>query len=329
MMRKIAIFNHKGGVGKTTLTFNIAAALGELGKRVLLVDSDPQCNLTSHLIADEVVDDLLDNSDKPNGETIWSALKPVADAAGDVIPVPLIELNQKNLYLLPGDIRLSEYESELGDFWTQCVQRKSKGFNGTSALSRLIDIVSRKHHIDYVFYDAGPNIGPLNRSILLDCDYFITPVNCDLFSLRALKTLGHTLLRWIQDWEAITKFAPEELPLLHGRPKFLGYIPENFRVYRGQVATQHSNYLIKIEKEIYSQVVQPLKKYFPDLVCGKMQDLKLGAVKNYASLAPASQTEGVPFFDVAGVGTNGQRTSAKTAFETIAKSIIAASKREC
>lgn len=64
---RITLFNHKGGVGKTTLTANIAFALAEIGKSVLLVDSDPQCNLTSYLLADDVVDELLNESDGPQG----------------------------------------------------------------------------------------------------------------------------------------------------------------------------------------------------------------------------------------------------------------------
>jgi cellulose biosynthesis protein BcsQ len=61
--KRIAIFNHKGGVGKTTLTANVADAFAALGKIVLLVDADPQCNLTSYMVDPAVVDDLLDNSD--------------------------------------------------------------------------------------------------------------------------------------------------------------------------------------------------------------------------------------------------------------------------
>jgi len=80
---RFVVFNHKGGVGKTTLTVNLAAAVTELGKRVLLVDSDPQGNLTSYLIEDAVVDDLLDNSDGPEGSTLWSALKPVTEGIGE------------------------------------------------------------------------------------------------------------------------------------------------------------------------------------------------------------------------------------------------------
>src|SRR6266403_144548 len=89
--RRIVLFNHKGGVGKTTLTINIAAALASLGHNVLLVDADPQCNLTSYVVDDAVVDDLLDKSDKPSGATLWSALKPIVEAAGGPKQIKPIE----------------------------------------------------------------------------------------------------------------------------------------------------------------------------------------------------------------------------------------------
>src|SRR6266566_2721939 len=117
--QRISVYNHKGGVGKTTLTVNIAAALAERGRRVLLVDSDPQCNLTSFLIEDKVVDELLDKSYERVG-----------------------------LFLLPGDIRLSEFESVLNDFWGDCVQRKIRGFRGTSSLSALVNSCAREWKID-------------------------------------------------------------------------------------------------------------------------------------------------------------------------------------
>ena len=174
--RRLTIFNHKGGVGKTTLTMNLAAVLAGRGKRILLVDSDPQCNLTSYLVTDEVVDDLLDNSDGPEGATVWSAVKPVSEAVGGVRAIAHIEVGIDGLYLLPGDIRLSEYESDLTEFWAQCFQRKSRGFRGTTALSELVSQVAAELKIDLVFFDTGPNIGALNRAILLDCDFFIVPL---------------------------------------------------------------------------------------------------------------------------------------------------------
>src|SRR6476659_588268 len=110
---RLVIFNHKGGVGKTTLAVHIASALGTLGKRVLLVDSDPQCNLTAYLIEESVVDDLLDTSDSEDGGgTIWSAVKPLVDASGPARTIEPIERLQ-NVFILPGDIRVSEFEQEL------------------------------------------------------------------------------------------------------------------------------------------------------------------------------------------------------------------------
>ena len=110
--KRLALYNHKGGVGKTTLTVNIASALANAGKKVLLVDADPQCNLTSYLVEPEVVDDWLDNSNSESGVTIWSAIKPVVESTGEVREIKPLE-RLKNIFLIPGDIRLSEFEQDL------------------------------------------------------------------------------------------------------------------------------------------------------------------------------------------------------------------------
>lgn len=317
---RISIFNHKGGVGKTTLTLNLAAALCSLGRRVLLVDSDPQCNLTSYLVAEEVVDDLLDSSDKPGGKTVWSAVRPISEASGGFKSISPIEPGIPRLYLLPGDIRLSEFETDLSGFWGECLQRKLRGFRGTTALSEVVNEVSHQQDIDYVFYDSGPNIGPLNRVILLDCDYVVVPVACDLFSLRALKTLGRTLVEWITSWGIISDLAPQGIPLLPGKPAFLGYVPEGFKVYGGVIAQGPSAFLSRIDREIHSQVVALLRKLDPNLVVGSTQQLKLGEIKHFGALVPASQSEGVPLHQVS-TGSAEQRQAALLAFSSLAQKI--------
>ena len=124
---RIALFSHKGGVGKTTLTVNISSALAAKGKKVLLVDADPQCNLTFHRVEEMVADNLLDKSESEEGKTLWSAVKPLVDGTGDVKYIEPIELIA-NTFLLPGDIRLAVFENELNVFWNECFQRKPKGF---------------------------------------------------------------------------------------------------------------------------------------------------------------------------------------------------------
>ena len=317
---RISVFNHKGGVGKTTLTMNIAATLADMGKRVLLVDTDPQCNLTSYLIADDVVDDLLDRADSAKGQTIWSALKPISEAMGGFKAINPIETGIPRLHILPGDVRLSEFETDLAEYWGQCLQRKIKGFRGTTALSELVDKIAHDIKADYVFFDSGPNIGPLNRIVVLDSDFLIVPVACDLFSLRALKTLGRTLVQWIRDWETIAALAPEDIDLLKGRPKLMGYIPEGFRVYGNEISREYSSFLSKIEKEFYSQLVVLLNEVDPTLAGGKLRDFRLGEIKNFGVLIPASQKSGLALYDVK-EGPKAQKQVAREALFALAKRI--------
>ena len=321
---RIALYNHKGGVGKTTLLVNIASALADLGKRVILVDTDPQCNLTSYLVESEVVDNWLDNSDSDSGVTIWSALKPFVDGSGGVRNIKVSE-RFEGVFLLPGDIRLSEFEQDLNQIWVDCLQRKSRGFNGASAISEIVNNLAIRHDADFVFYDVGPNIGPLNRVVLLDCDYFIVPAACDLFSVRALKTLGKSLFDWISEWQVISQLAPDNALLLPGRPKYLGYILQRFRMYGDSIASQFAAYASKLEKATHSDIVEVLRKIDKDLAKGTLNQFKLGQVKDFASLVPFSQTQGVAFFDVDG-GDPHQMKLAKEEFQSIAKNIIALAK---
>src|SRR5439155_15201801 len=127
--------------------------------------------------------------------TICSALKPLVDAGKEIKNIVPYE-RATRVFLLPGDILLSKYELGLQQAWIDCFQRKIKGFSETTALSRVVDVSAKVVGADYVLYDVGPNIGPLNRSILLDCDFFIVPGACDHFSTRALKTLGQSIATW-------------------------------------------------------------------------------------------------------------------------------------
>lgn len=316
---RIAIFNHKGGVGKTTLTVNIAAAAAEIGHRVLLVDSDPQANLSSYLIEDEVMNDLLDRSDGPEGNTLWSGVRPVVEGSGDVRTLAPIE-RFENLFLLAGDIRLAEFEAELASFWSECFQRRGRGFRGTTALSTLVGAAAEAVDAHLVIFDSGPNIGALNRAILLDCDYFAIPAAADLFSLRAIKTLGHTLAGWVKDWRTISELAPDGVRLLPGRPHLLGYIPQRFKVYGGSPAQDYASMFPRIERAIQEDVLAVLKRVWPPLGAPAATPLKLGEIKEYGALANASQQQGAAMWN-ARAGSPEQRQGAREAFYQLAREL--------
>ena len=318
---RICIFNHKGGVGKTTLTVNLAAALAEAGKKVLLIDSDPQCNITQYLFEDSVIDNLLENSDGDNGETIWSAVKPIVEGEGKISNVGVYETAVSNLYILPGDIQLSGFEIELSGYWSACIEGKKRGFKEISTLSHLANMYSEKENIDYVFFDTGPNIGPLNRIILLDCDYFLVPGACDLFSVRALRTLGSSMTRWIKEWNVILENKPDDVDVPPGRPKFLGYIPQGFRVYGQGMARWPSKYHARFRKELQKYLLTPLKRISPELVTVSGTEAKLGEIKDFAHLVQKSQEQRVPLWLVAG-GPVYQTEEAYDAFSKMAVELI-------
>lgn len=321
--KRLAIFNHKGGVGKTTLTVNIAAALAEMGHNVLLVDSDPQCNLTSYLVESNVVDDMLDRSETDSGRTIWSGLKPVSDGLGEIKHIKPVESNVDKMFLIPGDILLSEFESELYQSWGEAFQRRVKGFRGTTALSTLVNETCSEYKIDFVFYDSGPNIGPLNRAILLDCDNYIIPAACDLFSIRAFKTLGRRLAAWIKDWQTVLTIAPDDVYLLPGKPILMGYIPQRFRVYGEQPAQDYRLYLPRIERHIASDIIKVMKDLDPHLSPGGVSQARLGLVQDFGRRAAAAQSGGVPLWRV---GNTYENQRAWSVFHGIASKIIERSK---
>ncbi len=317
---RLVLYNHKGGVGKTTLTVNIASALAAAGKRVLLVDADPQCNLTSYLVETNVVNKWLDESDTESGTTIWSAIKPVAESSGPVKQIKPYE-RLKDIYLIPGDIRLSEFEQDLNQIWTECLQRKVRGFKGASAISELVADAANRVKADFVFYDVGPNIGPLNRVVLLDCDHFIVPAACDLFSTRALSTLGHSLDSWIREWQVISQLAPDNTLLLPGRPTFLGYILQKFRVYGGALSEGFSQYAALLEKAANADIATVLRKIDKSLASTSLSYNKLGQVKDFGKIAALAQTQGAAFVNVSG-GASYQKVEARKEFGAIAKRII-------
>lgn len=317
---RIALYNHKGGVGKTTLSVNIAAAMAQLGHRVLLVDTDPQCNLTSYLVESSVVDQWLDISDSSEGNTIWSAVKPLIEGSGPIKSITPVE-RLKRIFLIPGDIRLSDFEQDLASAWTECLQRKIRGFKTVTAISTVVSLAADEIGADYVFYDVGPNVGPLNRVVLLDCDYFIVPAACDLFSTRALSTLGQSMADWIRNWQIISQLAPDEVPLLPGMPKFMGYILQKFRMYGGEISGGFAPYVAKLEKAASTEVAAVLRRVDKSLASSSVSANKLGQIKDFGGVAALSQQQGVPFAQVDG-GTPYLRDEAKAEFRRLAEKII-------
>lgn len=318
-MKKISIFNHKGGVGKTTLTYNLAHALKNKGKKILLIDADAQCNLSSIALEDGLLREIYEN----DGYSIKEALSQLLSGAGDIVINDPTELTE-NIYLLPGHIKITEYESQLNTAWNECFTGLERGFRTHSAIHRLSEEIGEKLNVDYIIYDLGPNVGPLNRSLILSSDYFLVPVVPDQFSLMAIGSVGKSVNTWHSDWNTAKQRMPEliNFSIQNGEPKFVGYISQQFNISRGQATQAFKLWQDQIPNEIQTQIVDVLHE---NLVVDE-DDYELPSVKNYHSLVPAAQTYHKPIFELnppeINAGHMGKVRNCKSDFENLAQEII-------
>lgn len=164
MGKAIAIFNQKGGVGKTTTNVNLSASLVKLGKKVLVIDNDPQGNSTSGLGVDK-----------------QSLEYSLYDALVDDIDVStcIVSTEYKGLDVLPSNVELAGAEIEMIDI-----------DNREGRLKKVIDSV--KSEYDYIFVDCPPSLGLLTINSLVAVDSVLIPIQCEYYALEGVSSLMNT-----------------------------------------------------------------------------------------------------------------------------------------
>ncbi len=305
-MKSVAMFNNKGGVGKTTLTCNLASFIAmNFNKKVLVVDCDPQCNSTQLIMGVENSAELyLDPN--PTISTIKDVLQPIED--GDsTINTELTFLkssdNRFGVDLLPGHPYFAIIEDRLGVAWGQLRGRDRQGFRQTNWNTLLCDYLEDKY--DLVMFDLGPSLGSINRSVLMGCQHFLTPLGSDVFSIIGVKNISSWLNNWIDDynhsWSALT---PEERSVLQDR---FSVLPEP-RIKKGFIGYTVQLYITKsygqerratkayeaIIGDVDNEIRTSLVDFYSDSLIASPQNSKLGDIQHLYSLVPLAQKQSVP-----------------------------------
>jgi len=307
MAIQISLFNHKGGVSKTTTAFNLGWMLAEKGKKVLLADCDPQCNLTGMVLGFKGYDEFASIYKSGSVQNIRDGLAPAFESRpAPIDPVACEPIDgQPNMFLIPGHIGLAEYEVTLG-----IAQELSGSLvtlqNLPGSLHFLFRLTAQKYNIDYILVDMSPSLGPINQNLLMTSDYFLIPMAPDYFSIMATDSLASVLPKW-RAWAkqaqgaAVLQKATYPFPIVS--PKFLGTVVQKYRLREGQTpSAAFQQWINEIEIGVRDKLLPALKA--SDMLMSDAAYQSIGIplgkpllqMSDFNSLIALSQKHKVPVF---------------------------------
>ena len=341
MAKQIALFNHKGGVGKTTTTFNLGWMLANQGKKVIIIDCDPQCNLTGMVLGFKDAKDFASIYTSEEVRNIRDGLAPAFESRPALIePVKCEPIKgQPNMHLLPGHIGLAEYEVTLG-----IAQELSGSLvtlqNLPGSLHYLFSKTADKYNADFILVDMSPSLGPINRNLLMTSDYFIVPMFPDYFSAMATESLASILPKWsawAKQGKSSSLLREAIYPFPDKHPKFLGTIIQNFRVKKGVPAAAFQRWIENIKMGVQTKLIPMLSEndmLLPDELYQKASEIGSGPTQlsffhntasqpllqlsDFNTLIALSQEHKAPVFDL----SDDQLEKEGIVLETMKKSMI-------
>lgn len=309
MAKVISFFNNKGGVGKTTTIWNLAVSLAETNKNILLIDFDPQCNLSIAMLGAKEFGKCLSTSKKnPYGKTIRSFALPYIQQSkpGQVfVSQPLSLPSTGGLDIVPSDFWLNNF-SDILNVGTDVI--------GGAGLYRfllpmiLVETIEKEldKTYDYVLIDLPPSFNSLVRSALYCSDYFLVPCTPDLFSAYCVGLIGQVLPSFIIDWEQgkqrymqsneFDTTIPEK-----GQPKFGGWIFNGFDTRKKSGTTKKAKtgadraQFEKVSSAVKDDLIPKLNKITAYKSVPKFTPLEpVANIEDLNVMAPDSIVQNVP-----------------------------------
>ena len=315
--KSICFFNNKGGVGKTTLVCNVASYIATSYRlRVLVVDADPQCNSSQLVLSTEWLQKLYTASVRsgPRGRrsgtgvsTLYDVLEPIAKGepsiASTVVPVSA-EQSEFGFDIIPGHPLVALLEDRLSNSWLLMRGGDLGSARMTNWNTQLLRATESRY--DLIFYDVGPSLGALNRSVLIGVDYFLTPMGCDIFSIMGISNIA----QWLTDWnhvyaDSIRKCA-EQWSLREYAMKtatdplarFVGYTVQQYITKSKSGVRRPTVAFEKIMAKIPDTIAEQLTSFYAPTA--DRENLRLPDVPHMYSLVPLAQEAKVPIHKIEG-----------------------------
>lgn len=328
-MKIVTLYNHKGGVSKTTTTFNLVHYLADNGAKVLVVDADPQCNMTE-LCLSQTIAELDEQYSKTGilqelpGTSLLDILRPRIDGNVAEIDVEKIETIPvtSNIDIIRGSVELNAIEDSIAEAHIQRFSTKTHEKQTYVAINDMLTRFGSKRNYDYIFIDVGPSSGALTRSCFLACDGFFIPVAPDRFNVQAIQTLSKIIRRWLTEHSQIAQdFKTLGLPVATGKPIFLGAIAQFFKLHSGKPKPAYQMWMDRIPSVVDEKLIPVLTELSTNEIdlTGKISKGKsiIAEIPDFGSLAPCMQECGKAVFqvtqaDTASVDSNGRQWGGAT-----------------
>jgi len=347
-MKSICFLNNKGGVGKTTLIANVAAFLSTMReRRVLVVDADPQCNATQLILGDRYVTRLYGKKSRASARrkptpplTLYDILRPIAIGDSSIVEPNELAPADENRFgvdVLPGDPRVALLEDKLSQAWLELSGGDIGGARQTNWNGQLRAYVEDSY--DFVFYDVGPSLGALNRSVLLGSQYFVTPMGCDVFSLFGVSNIAQWLSNWFSRYERSIEacrgagFETELIEFdvemdISNVARFIGYTVQQYITKSRQGVRRATASFEQIRQKIPETVNAHLGQFMAAHI--HPESLQLPDVPHMYSLVPLAQSAACPIHDLTPKdGLSGGQPQQKEAYSEFIEALADAIETNC
>ena len=288
----ITFINCKGAAGRTSLVYHLAWMYAEMGIGVVAADLDPQADLTGMFLEDARLESLWVRDGSRH--TVYGALEPVLKGTGDIRPAH-VESPGESLFLIAGDLLLSSAEEELSIQWEACLDGSPRGFLVTSALWRILQGVAVECGASVILADVGPNLGALNRSVMVATDHVVVPLVADMSSLLGLRSLGPALQHWRVGWrDRHGRSADADVPLPEGSMQPIGYVVRPHGAPITHPGRADDRWVSQVPREYATNLLGVKQGPYP---ASPDEDRNsLATVKHYRSLVPMAQQARKPIF---------------------------------